>query len=58
VSDNLYLTEITYNGSNVLIMCVVGVGWHIVDLLCVFTLRRNVHTHTGPEYAAKHRPRT
>ena len=30
-SDNLYLTEITYNGSDVLIMCVVSVWWHIVD---------------------------
>jgi hypothetical protein len=34
-SDNLYLTEITYNGSNVLVMCVVGVWWHILDLWCV-----------------------
>ena len=35
-SVNLYLTEITYNGSNVLIMCVFGVWRHIVDLwLCV-----------------------
>ena len=33
--DNLYLTEITYNGSNVLIMCVVGVWRHVLDLLCV-----------------------
>ena len=29
-SDNLYLTEITYNGSNVLIMCVVGIWRHII----------------------------
>ena len=31
----MYLTEITYNGSNVLIMCVVGVWRHILDLWCV-----------------------
>ena len=30
-SDNLYLIEITYNGSNVLIMCVVGVWQHVLD---------------------------
>jgi len=30
-SDNLYLTEITYNVSNVFIMCVVGVWRNIVD---------------------------
>jgi hypothetical protein len=34
-SDNLYLIEITYNGSNVLIMCVVSVWSHILDLWCV-----------------------
>jgi hypothetical protein len=34
-SDNLYLIEITYDGSNVLIMGVVGVWRHIVDLWCV-----------------------
>jgi len=34
------LTEITYNGSVVLIMCVVGVWRHILDLWCVYTLRR------------------
>jgi len=28
-SDNLYLIEITYNGSVVLIMCVVGVWRHM-----------------------------
>ena len=27
-SDNLYLNEITYNGSIVLIMCVVGIWRH------------------------------
>jgi len=37
-SDNLYLIEITCNGSNVLIMCVVGVWRHILDLRCVCTL--------------------
>jgi hypothetical protein len=52
-SDNLYLTETTYNGSNVLVMCVVGVWWHIMDLWCVCARacvhcvgRRNAHTHT------------
>jgi hypothetical protein len=30
-SDNLYLIEITYNGSVVLIMCVVGVWRHVLD---------------------------
>ena len=34
-SGNLYLTEITHNGSNVLIMCMVGLWRHIVDLWCV-----------------------
>jgi hypothetical protein len=34
-SDKLYLTEITYNGSNVLIMCVVGVWRHVLDLWSV-----------------------
>jgi len=33
--DNLYLTKIIYNGSNVLIMCVVGVWRHILNLWCV-----------------------
>jgi hypothetical protein len=32
VSDNLYLIEITYNGSVVLIMCVVGVWRPVLDL--------------------------
>jgi hypothetical protein len=36
--DNLYLIEITYYGSVVLIMCVVGVWRHIVDLWCVCAL--------------------
>ena len=69
-SDNLYLTEITYNGSNVLLMCVVGVWRHIVDLWCVyvasdcellstvaFSPTQRTHT-TSPQHAAKHRPRT
>ena len=51
-SDNMYLTEITYKGSDVLIMCVVGVWRHILDLwcvcVCVCTLRRNIHTHHRP----------
>ena len=34
-SDNLHLTEITYNGSNILFMCVVGVWRYILDLWCV-----------------------
>jgi hypothetical protein len=38
--DNMYLTEITYNGSNVLFMCVVGVWRHILDLWCSCALRR------------------
>ena len=51
-SDNLYLTEITYNGSNVVIMCVVGVWQHILDLgcvcVCVASDRRNINTpHTA-----------
>jgi len=51
----LYLIEITYDGSHVLIMCVIGVWRHILDLWCVCA----VHTHTtGPEYAVKHRSRT
>jgi len=31
-NGNLYLTEITYNGSNMIIMCVVGVWRHILDV--------------------------
>ena len=65
----MYLTEITYNCSNVLFMCVVGVWQHILDLWCVCMLRRPenccssqadaTQTHTtGLEYAAKHRPLT
>ena len=49
-SDNLYLTEITYNGSNVVIMCVVGVWQHILDLwcvcVCVCCVRPTQHKHT------------
>jgi len=37
-SDNLYLTEITHNGSVVFIMCMVGVWRHIVDLCRVCML--------------------
>jgi len=33
-SDDLYF-EITCNGSQIFIMCVVGVWWHILNLLCV-----------------------
>jgi len=41
------LTDITYNGSNVLIMCMVGVWWHILDLWCVRpTQCTRTHTHT------------
>jgi hypothetical protein len=39
-SDNLYLIEITYNGSNVLIMCVVGVWWQNVVKLQKQTAER------------------
>jgi len=34
------LIEITYYGSHVLIMCVIGVWRHILDLWCVCSLRR------------------
>jgi hypothetical protein len=65
----MYLTEITYNGSDVLIMWVVGVWRHIVDLWCVCTLHwpenycsslsDATYTHTTvPEYVSKHCPRT
>ena len=30
-SDKLYLTEIAYNGSNVLLMCMIGVWRHVLD---------------------------
>jgi hypothetical protein len=33
--DSLYWTEITYGGSHVPVMCVIGVWQHIVDLWCV-----------------------
>jgi len=29
------LTEITCNGSQIFIMCMVGVWWHILNLWCV-----------------------
>jgi hypothetical protein len=55
-SGKLYWTEITCNGSIVLVvMCVVGVWWHILYLWCVCMLRRvqryfstrcSIHTHT------------
>jgi len=31
------LIEITYDGSHVLIMCVIGVWQHILDLWCMCT---------------------
>ena len=34
------LTEITCNGSQIFIMCVVGVWRHIMNLWCVRALRR------------------
>jgi len=34
-SDNLYLTEITCNGSQIFIMCVIGVWRHNSEPLCV-----------------------
>jgi hypothetical protein len=44
-SDNLYLTEVTYSGSYVLIMCVDGLlaaccGPVVCVCVCVCTLRR------------------
>jgi hypothetical protein len=45
-SDKLYLTEMTYNGSNVLIICVVGVWRHILDLWRVFVRCVATHKHT------------
>jgi hypothetical protein len=39
-SDNLYLIEITYDGSYVPIMCVIGVWQHVLDLWRVCALRR------------------
>jgi len=62
--DNLYLIEITYNGSIMLIMCLVGVWRHILYVRCAGLGTSGSHTSTnythttGPEYAAKHRPRT
>jgi len=40
----LYLIEITYDGSHVLIMCLIGVWQHVLDLWCVCVC--NAHTHT------------
>ena len=41
------LTEITCNGSQIFIMCVVGVRRHIWDLWCVCVcMRARTHTHT------------
>ena len=45
-SDNMYLTEITYKGSDVLITCVVGVWRHILDLWCVCVYVASQRTHT------------
>jgi hypothetical protein len=42
-SAKLYLTEITYNGSIVLVvMCVVGVWQHNLNLWCACMLRQVV----------------
>jgi len=43
VGDELFLIEITYNGSTVLIMCVVGV-WRLMPLKifqCDYTTTNN-----------------
>jgi len=43
------LIEITYNGSHMLIMCVIGVWRHILDLWCVCVcvyVHCSAHTHT------------
>jgi hypothetical protein len=54
-NDELYLIENTYNGSIVLIMCVVGVSRHVLDLWCVCVCvcvcvcssqASTTHTHT------------
>jgi len=40
------LIEITYDGSHVLIMCVIGVWRHILDLGCVYALSRAARPST------------
>ena len=45
--DNLCLIEITYNGSIVLIMCLLGVWQHILDLWCVCVCAATQRTHTA-----------
>jgi hypothetical protein len=48
-SDSLYLVEITYSGSHVPVMCVIGVWQHIMGLwcACVHDAART-HTHHRP----------
>jgi hypothetical protein len=68
-SGKLYWTEITGNGSIVLVMCVVGVWRHNLNLLCVCVCvcmyaapSGEVPLHpaqlTGSEYATKNQQRT
>ena len=47
----MYFTEITYNGSNVLIMCVVGVWRHILDLWCVCVRAATPDTLTQAQFS-------
>ena len=52
----LYLIEITRSGSQMFVLCLVGV-WqrNFEPVVCMYgTVRRTVHLH----YAAKHRPST
>ena len=65
-SIELYLTEIIRSGSQMFVVCLVGV-WqrNFEPVVCVCTVRRaaahhTVHTHTPQvqNYAAKHRPST
>ena len=60
-SMELYLTEIIRSGSQMFVVCLVGV-WqrNFEPVVCVCTVRRTVHTHTPlvQNYAAKRRPST
>jgi len=58
-SMTLYLTEIIRSGSQVLVLCLVGV-WqrNFEPVVCVYGSTDRTHTPLVQNYAAKHRSST
>ena len=50
-SIELYLTEIIRGGSQMFVVCLVGVWQRNLNPWCVCTVRRTVHTHHGSSTA-------